>query len=250
MMDPGLIVFVVAVLVLAGMVKGVIAMGMPTIGVGLLSIVMPPADAAALIILPSALTNVAQLLAGPRLGPLVRRFWVLAATVTAGTLLGGMWLGGLESRIAPAMLGCTLLLYGILGLRQLHFVTPASWEAWLSPVMGLASGLLTGTTGVTVMPVAPFLQSLSLERDDLIQALGLVFTVATFALAAALSGRGAPFSDPRMVAASVAALIPAFVGMEVGRRVRQRISPAAFKTWFFAGLALLGTYMVLRPILF
>ncbi|OYX06866.1 MAG: hypothetical protein B7Z15_16070 [Rhizobiales bacterium 32-66-8] len=75
MIDPWLILFVAVVLVLAGVVKGVIAMGLPTIGVGLLSIVMPPADAAALILLPATLTNVAQLLSGPRLVPLVRRFW-------------------------------------------------------------------------------------------------------------------------------------------------------------------------------
>ncbi|OYX06865.1 MAG: hypothetical protein B7Z15_16065 [Rhizobiales bacterium 32-66-8] len=139
-----------------------------------------------------------------------------------------------------------MLLYVVMSLRALHFITPAAWEAWLSPVIGMASGVLTGTTGVTVMPVAPFLQSLSLDREDLIQSMGLVFTVANFALAVALSGRGAPFSDPATVMAAVATLIPAFAGMEIGRRVRRGISPAAFKTWFFAGLALLGGYMVLR----
>ena len=44
--------------VLAGFVKGVIGLGLPTVAMGLLAIVMPPAQAAALLVVPSFLTNV------------------------------------------------------------------------------------------------------------------------------------------------------------------------------------------------
>jgi uncharacterized membrane protein YfcA len=42
-----------AVFLLAGFVKGVIGLGLPTVAVGLLSLVMPPVQAAALLIVPS-----------------------------------------------------------------------------------------------------------------------------------------------------------------------------------------------------
>lgn len=57
-MPDGTTVFIATVFVLAGLVKGVIGLGLPTIAMGLLALVMAPIEAAAILILPSFLTNV------------------------------------------------------------------------------------------------------------------------------------------------------------------------------------------------
>lgn len=240
------LILVALILVLAGLVKGVTAMGLPTLGMGLLSLLMPPAEAAAILIAPTIVTNVVQFATGPRVGPVLRRFWPLGLATFVGTLVGGAWFGGLESHLAPAVLGGTLLLYGLLGFFRFSLHTPAAVQPWLSPVMGLASGLLTGTTGVTVMPAAPYLQSLGLEREDLVQAMGLAFSMGSFGLIAALSTTGAPLTSGPALLMTGAALIPAFAGMEIGRRVRLRISQQAFRHCFFAGLAVLGANTLVR----
>jgi uncharacterized membrane protein YfcA len=43
---------------LAGFVKGVIGLGLPTVSIGLLGLVMTPAQAAAILVVPSLVTNV------------------------------------------------------------------------------------------------------------------------------------------------------------------------------------------------
>ena len=58
---------------LAGFVKGVIGLGLPTVSMGLLSVVMPPAKAASLLIVPSFVTNVWQLAAGASFTRLAHR---------------------------------------------------------------------------------------------------------------------------------------------------------------------------------
>lgn len=249
-MSLSLIAIVCVILFAAGLVKGLTAMGLPTVGMALLSMVMPPADAAALLVVPAVLTNLAQFATGPRRLATIRRFWALGLATVAGTLLGALLLGGLESHLAPALLGGTLVVYGVFGLSRLALHTPARLEPWLGPVMGLASGVLTGTTGVTVMPVAPFLQSLQLDKEDLVQALGLAFSVSMLALAATLSMDFTAGGDLRLAAASAAALIPSLLGMEIGRRLRITISQAAFRRAFFACLILLGANTLLRAVAF
>lgn len=49
-----------AVFALAGGVKGITGMGLPTAAMSLLGLWMAPAQAAALIVMPSLVTNVAQ----------------------------------------------------------------------------------------------------------------------------------------------------------------------------------------------
>src|SRR5262245_4778929 len=65
LMLDGTTLFVAAVFALAGLVKGVIGMGLPTVSMGLLAVVMSPLEAAALLVLPSFLTNLWQMIAGP-----------------------------------------------------------------------------------------------------------------------------------------------------------------------------------------
>src|SRR4051794_22842106 len=91
--------------------------------------------------------------------------------------------------IAVSALGAALILYGVVGLSGMRFDVSAGLEPWLSPIVGVTTGLVTGATGVFVIPAVPYLQSLGLEKEDLVQALGLSFTVSTVALAAGLFRR-------------------------------------------------------------
>jgi uncharacterized membrane protein YfcA len=121
---------------------------------------------------------------------------------------------------------------------------PPRAERWLSPLIGAASGAATAATGVFVMPSVPYFQALEFDKDELVQALGLSFTVSTLALAASLYMNGALRVEA--AGASLLALAPAFAGMQLGRLLRGRISQAAFRRCFFVALALLGAHLALR----
>lgn len=234
------------VFLLAGLVKGVIGMGLPTIAMGLLSLVFAPVEAAALLVIPSLVTNVWQLLAGPNWIALARRLWSMMAGVVAGTLLASGILSSDIGGMARLALGIALLAYAAIGLSGARWSLAARHETWASPLIGAATGLVTGATGVFVLPAVPYLQAIGLDKDDLVQALGLCFTVSTLALAVGLlQGGGLSGASAAM---SLAGLAPALVGMGLGQVVRRHIAPPTFRRVFFAGLFLLGTYLVVRQI--
>jgi uncharacterized protein len=231
---------------LAGFVKGVIGLGLPTVAMGLLSLVMAPAKAAALLIVPSFVTNVWQLAAGPSLKRLVRRLWPMLAAVIAGTLAGAGLLTGSHAGQAAVALGVLLMLYAGLGLGSVRFAAPRSAEWWLGPIVGALTGLVTAATGVFVIPAVPYLGGLNLDKDEMIQALGLSFTVSTIALAAALAAGGA--FALRDAGASMMALAPALIGMAGGGALRGRFSEQTFRRAFFIGLLVLGAHLASRAL--
>lgn len=245
MLDPFAIV-TAATFLLAGFVKGIIGLGLPTVAVGLLGLVMAPAQAASLLIVPSLVTNVWQLAAGPRFLPLLRRLWPMMLGICLGIWAGIGLLTDTNGR-ATAALGVSLVIYAATGLAQLRFPMPARAETWLSPLIGAATGLVTAATGVFVIPAVPYLQALRLDKDDLVQALGLSFTVSTLALTINLARAGA--FQPSAAGASLLALAPALAGMFIGQHVRSRVRPEVFRRWFFLGLLLLGADLALRGIL-
>lgn len=229
---------------LAGFVKGVIGLGLPTVAMGLLSVLMRPAEAAALLIVPSFVTNVWQLATGRSVGSLARRLWPMMIGVVIGTLAGSGFMRSDTGGRASIALGFALVAYGILGLSAARFSVPPGAERWLSPLVGVATGLVTAATGVFVIPAVPYLGALGLAKDDLVQALGLSFTVSTVALAAALAGSGA--FQASVAGGSLLALAPALAGMAAGGWVRGRVSEPVFRRCFFVGLILLGTHLAAR----
>lgn len=230
--------------ILAGAVKGMIGLGLPTVAVGMLGLVMAPMEAASLLIVPSLVTNVWQLMSGSGLRPLARRLWPMSVGICVGTWIGGALLGADSMKHATAALGIALIMYALVGLSPLWLSVSAKAERRFSPVIGAATGLVTAATGVFVIPAVPFLQALDLDKDDLVQAMGITFTVSTLALAVGLA-RGGTFHMAAM-GTSLFALLPALAGMYLGQRLRKRISVRVFKMCFFLGLMGLGAHLALR----
>lgn len=231
----------------AGLVKGLFGMGLPAVSLGLLSLSMPPVEAATLIVIPTLATNAWQFLTGPARIAMSARFATLLMGVALGTAVGIGFLTGSNTALVQLSLGAVLILYALVGLSSARLNVPASAEPWMSPLVGLVTGTVNGATGVSVMPLVPYLNSIGLGRDALIQAMGLVFMVAMLSLATCLAWTG--HLVIASVGASALALIPVFVGMGVGQAVRLRLHADQFRRWLFAGLLALGVYSVLRATL-
>ncbi|MBB3809739.1 sulfite exporter TauE/SafE family protein [Pseudochelatococcus contaminans] len=241
------LIAVIATFFAAGLVKGVTGMGLPTVAMGILGALISPLAAATLLIAPSFVTNVWQLVSGPDFIGLLRRLWPMMVAIVVGTVLGSFWIATGDTGLTTAMLGCALVIYAAYTLFARQITVPERVQTWLSPIIGATTGIVTGATGVLVIPAVPYLQALNLSKDDLIQALGLSFTVSTVALAVGLGAHGA--FDASGLVLSGLAVIPALAGMWAGQRIRNRISPPAFRRGFLICLLLLGCEMALRPLL-
>ena len=235
---------IIVVFAFAGMIKGMIGLGLPAVSMGLLTIAMSPFQAASLLIVPSIVTNIWQLFAEGRVWLFIRRFWILLV----GIVVGSIWsflptLSESHGHSSEILLGCMLALYGLYGLCVKRLPHLAKYERWLSPIVGYIGGAVTVATGVVIIPVVPYLQSLHLKRDELVQALGLTFTISTFCLAFFLHHN--PMAgitlDYRL---SAVALVAALFGMWLGKKIRYQLNEQRFRRLFFMGLMALGLYMV------
>ena len=204
-------------------------------------------ESAALLVLPSLVTNVWQLLAGPSLLGVLRRLAVVMVFICLGTALGIGFMTQGASRWPSLLLGIVLAAYGVIGLFAPRLAVSRRHETWLGPLVGCATGLLTGATGVFVVPAVPYLSALGLSKDELVQALGLSFTVSTVALAGGLLAAGSFRAG--LALGSLAAVIPALLGMFIGQALRSRLDPVAFRRWFFWAMILVGLYMAARATL-
>ena len=235
------ILLIAAVLALAGFIKGVIGLGLPTVSIGLLAVSMPPAHALAIVVAPAIATNIWQTFVGPYLRDILRRLWPMLAGTAIGVWSGAGLMTGPYARYGGIILGILLVIYALISLIKIQFSVAPGHEKWAGGVVGVATGVISAATGVQVIPSMPFMQAIGMEKDELVQALGVYFTTATLALAFNLTEAGllnASTAMPGMVA-----LVAAFAGMFIGQAVRTRLEPDAFRRWFLIAMLLLGIYL-------
>src|SRR5947209_5752023 len=240
-MFESLLIVVAGVLFLAGFVKGVIGLGLPTVAMGLLAVSMPPAHALAIVIVPAILTNIWQTFVGPYLRDIIRRLWPLMIGTVIGIWLNSAMLTGPYARFGTIVLGVMLVIYAVIGLNKFSFKLERKHEKWVGGIVGLITGAISAATGVQVIPSMPFMQAIGMEKDELVQALGVFFTVATVALAFNLTSAGLLSASTALPGA--VAMAAAFSGMFIGQAVRSRLQPEAFRRWFLIAMIVLGIYL-------
>jgi len=241
MLDSLTGLIIVATFLIAGAVKGVIGLGLPTVALALLTVAIDLPSAMAVMLVPSLATNVWQALAGGEGRALAARLWPFLLTAGATVWIGAAALTRVDLALLSALLGVLLIVYSLLNLAGLRLEFTSRQEVWAGPLAGLANGILTGMTGTFVMPGVLFLQAIGLSRDMLVQAMGMLFTVSTLALGLALRGNGMLTGE--LAAVSAAALVPAIIGMVAGQRIRRALPEALFRRIFFMSLLALGGYI-------
>jgi uncharacterized protein len=237
---------IAAAFLLAGFIKGVIGLGLPTVSMGLLAVTMPPARALAIMIVPAIVTNIWQTFGGPYLQDIVKRLWPLMLGTILGIWLNAGALTGPYARYGTIVLGVLLVIYAIVGLGKFTVTVTRSKEKWVGGVVGLVTGLISAATGVQVIPSMPFMQAIGMEKDELVQALGVFFTVATVGLGFNLTSAG--LLNESIALPGGVALACAFGGMFIGQMVRSRLEPQAFRRWFLISMMLLGIYLAASTI--
>lgn len=247
MFDAPTLVIIAATFLLAGTVKGVIGMGFPTICVGVMTAAIDLPTAMALSVVPSFATNLWQAASGGQMRVILRRLWLFYLMAAGTVWIGAIVFARMNTTDLATLLGILLVLYGIVSLAGFRLSFSRRAERLAGPLFGAANGILTGMTGTFVVPGLMYLQALKLDRNSLLQAMGVLFVLSTVALAGGLQQNGLLTADLGL--ASALGLVPSLAGMILGTAIRRRLSEARFRLALFAGLILLGAYIVARTAL-
>ncbi len=246
MFDFGLTSAIVVTFLIAGTVKGVIGLGLPTVSLALLAVLFDLPTAMVLLLVPSFVTNLWQALVGGNIFPIVRRLWPFLAMAAVSVWLGTQMFLQIDPLYLTGLLGGLLMAYSLISLMGIKVSVSTRNQVWAGPLFGTVNGLLTGMTGSFVVPGVLYLQALGLDRNTLIQSMGMLFTASTLALGVSLQdGQLLSWDLAQM---SAIGLIPALVGMVAGQKVRQLFSETQFRHIFFLSLLAMGGYIFLNAL--
>lgn len=242
-----LILLIAVAFAIAGTIKGVVGLGLPTISAAIMASVIDLRMAVGILILPLLVTNLWQVVQVGAVGTLVRRFGVLNLAAGAGLWIGTSILFTVDGRWVQIGLGVLLIVNAVFQVSGRLPVIPRAREAALSVPVGLISGIIGGMTGSQGIVIAVYLASLNLTRDEYVQGVGLSFLLTGIVWVVAIAAHGGITLETLPL--SILALAVALAAMAIGTRVRHRLPQARFRQAVFVIMALMGANLLRRALM-
>ncbi|WP_020680193.1 sulfite exporter TauE/SafE family protein [Marinobacterium rhizophilum] len=224
--------------VAAGFVKGLCGFGMPLIAIPVATLLtaVPVTTAMGWSMGAIVATNVVQVLLGRRHLHVIRRLWPLFGAMLLSMLVSVQLLAYFSSQVLSMLVGMMILVTVLSQLLRPRQVSPR-WQPAFLGASGLISGVLGGMTSFFGFPAVQALLAMELEKGEFVFAISLMFLSGSLIIGSALGSHGLMSSDDLMI--SFSCVLPALIGLWLGRFGRERLSVAAFQR--IVQVVLLGT---------
>jgi len=231
---------------LAGGIKGVVGLGLPTISLALLAIMFDLITAIVLTLVPSLVTNVWQALSGTGGKVILQRILPFLIMALIAIWLGAYILSSQNITLLTILLGALLITYSLLSLIGINFTLQSKYKTWAGIVLGTVNGVITGMAGVYIVPSVMYFQAIGLRRDEIVQAMGILFSLSSASMLFAYRHQGLLTMEQAVL--SLYALFPALIGMYYGKKIRAYLSETTFKKILFISLLFIGCFIVIKSL--
>jgi len=236
------------VFLLAGTVKGLVGIGLPTASVGLMSQVMEPRLAIALVVFPSLLSNAWQMYRSGNVLGTICRFWLYIVTlmVTIGVVTMA-FTSNLSTDLLILILGGVIVLFSVSSLAWAPPFLPARFDRLGQVMSGLASGVLGGLTAIWAPAMVTYLMARRIDKEAFVQATGVMIFMGTIPLILGFAKSGM-LTGP-MAGISFAMTVPAIAGFSLGERLRRGLDADRFRTAVLVIFLIMGLNLIRKALL-
>lgn len=239
-----LTLYVAAVLMVGGLVKGISGFGLPLTTIPLLALVISVPTAISWTLLPLLISQIMQMLECRRSAGVLKTIWPLMAGLGVTLLVSVQLLTVFDPRILMVIIGVLIQVFVFSQLAPEPPQLPPHRRPVVLAMAGIASGGVAGVTSFYGFPAVQALLSLGLAQSEFIFATSATFFVGGIIMGLSLDTMGLIGSAD--IAVSLLALIPTLLGMELGRRIRQGVPVALFKALVLSVLSATGFAMIIR----
>ena len=233
-----------AMFVAGGIVKGTLGVGLPLVVVPLLTLIIPAPQAMGLLVMPVLASNIWQAIQGGLWRISLQRFWPLMLAQAAATLLAIDWSRNWSGKSLDMAMGITVLVAVVVMLLKPRGEVSRSQEKWLGPLIGAVAGAMAGVSSLTGPLLITYLLALRLPRDVFVGSISIIYLLGALPMYAAMLVWGR--FGWEAVAWSGIALVPVYMGLKLGSRLREHLNEVQFRRALMALLLGLGVMLALR----
>ncbi len=246
--DFWIIVWCFFALCCGGFIKGALGVGTPLLTVPMMTMVVPPQTAIAIMAIPVVVANLWQFSQAERSISVVKRFWPALVGILVGTWIGVKILSTIDQHTLLILVGIAVIIFALLQGSSYHFFLPETKVKPVGAIFGLSSGLIGGISSFFGPMLMVYLLSIrDLPKNQFVSTISFLYVSAVIPWAISLYLLG--ILDQTILIYSIAATLPVTLALLVGQKFRERISEEKFKILIICILLVSGASMLWRAFL-
>lgn len=235
-----------AAFLIAGTVKGIAGIGLPTAAIALMTLFTDPRTAIALVLFPMIGSNAWQLWREGEIIRTAKRYWLFSLVLFAGVTITAFSTRDAGDRFLLVALGVVILIFVAVSWKKLVPPVPDRYDTAAQVGFGVFSGFIGGMTAAWGPPMAMYLSARGVQKDEFVRATGFMIFVGSLPLCYAYARLG--FLTGPLSGVSIAMLIPAIGGFSLGEILRRRLSVEGFRNAILIVFVFLGLNLIRRAI--
>ena len=242
--EPGVLALLVIAILLGAVVNGLVAMGFALLAVNIISFALGSRDAVIVASILTPVTSGLQLWLNRSLAPTWIRLRSLLAGAFVGTFIGAQLLVVTPLWLVSIGLGLFTVQFVVDTMRKERPQMAAGRERQLAPFAGFVSGMTNGALGASGPVVGSFLLAIGLRGKEFIFGISLLFLFQGLIRNSIFVVSG-QYTVP-LLATSVALLVPALIGQQIGLRMRGHLDAKMFQRILLAVLFVSSVNLLVR----
>lgn len=242
-----LLALTTAVFLIAGTIKGIAGIGMPTIALGLMTLVLAPRMAVAIILFPLIVSNAWQFYRAGDMWAAIKRYRFFLVAMMILIFFSAILSAGASDRLIYGALGTVILLFVAINVLGTPPELPKRLDRPAQLLLGSATGLFGGLAAVYAPGIAIYLAMRHVEKEEMVRATGLLVFAGSLPLLAGYLTQD--LLSPRLALVSALMVIPTLIGFQIGEKVRHGLSQEAFKNVFFIVFFFLGLNLLRKALM-
>jgi uncharacterized membrane protein YfcA len=240
--DVGEVSIILIAMVVGGFVKGATGQGLPPIAIPVMASFLGVEHSVVIMAIPGVIANAWMLWTYRSHIRRTRDLPAMLITGVLGAVAGTKLLTTLDDRILSLVLAFAIALYVVVFLAHPSFRLRQTVTRYSSPPVGLAAGLLQGSTGMSGPLLATYVHAFRLDKEAYVLSVTTLFLVFSVVQTAAFTFLGL-YTESRL-GESLLALVPIMIMLEIGTRVTQGMSRRAFDLMILAVLIASGARLI------
>ncbi|MGC3938633.1 sulfite exporter TauE/SafE family protein [Roseobacter sp. EG26] len=230
----------------SGAIKGLTGIGLPTAAIALMTLFLDPRTAIALVMFPMIGSNAWQVFRSGHLWRTARLYAVFAVVLLVGVAATTFFTKDTSDRALLAVLGVVILIFVAVSWKGMVPPLPERHDRKAQFGFGLMAGIIGGMTAGWGAPLAMYLATKRVDKDEFVRATGFLIFVGSLPLCIAYAQLG--FLTGLLAGASAIMLIPTIAGFSMGEVLRKKLSVSGFRNALLIVFVFLGLNLLRRAI--
>ena len=231
----------------AGVVKGVIGIGLPTTAITIMTFFVSPLMALGLNLIPMTVANIWQLSKADNPKELVKNYKYFATSLVVCILITSFYANQIGDDVVRLIFAVAVLLFVCLQVFGFNFKMKPNHDNFWQGGLGALGGLVGGAASIWAVPVTMYLLMKNVKPKQFVDVSGFLITIGCIPVSIGYIATGV--FQPNMFIYGALGSVVAVIGFQIGEKLRNKVNANTFKNLLLIFFSISAINMIIRSLL-